>query len=766
MAMNPDKDPTTGEVVSEETGEVVAGALTFEQAHATFKNFITDNRDRNNKNAAIARKLNGEQPWNPRKIKAAGQSWRSNRPTGFMSSLIKRIAPPYKQVIDQLPLLTFSKFRHEADGNDTLEDVFRRAITNCVRRWDGWADFVSQLVDENITYGYAAVGRVNEFTWKPKMFRSDEALFYIGCPQEAKHVKIWGLREDLYVNDMVEILKDPEISAMAGWYTENLAKKLNASTRQYDDKSSQENERVYEDLARENNLASSFTSTVRVIKAGHLFVLDPAGGIDHYLFDRDDGTELFFRRGRYRTMDQCLSLFTAEVGDRTLHGSRGAGRALYNTHVSVEQARNLIQDALHLSGLLLLKKSSAVGTGSSENPSLAVNHPFAIVGDGYEVLEKVKFEIDSEAFFALDRHATQQAEIAVGAFMPGQILDQGGAKRTASEVNYTASIDAQIRAGMLARFAEQMFTLVDQLQQRICSPEVIQAAKLIFDEIAKTNGSRPVFSKDMWESLEAAGQSQGWFFAELSPTLDQDAVECVLEMLEKGLTVAQILALAFSSSRSSVDDAIASQSGALNMVVQRYIADPMIDTVELKRRDISSFVGADAAARLMNVDLSPMSQLKQQRQQLIEMTTLLGGGPVPVDPTDDDLVHLNAIIARVAPLISAELPMESSRKLLSGILPHAEEHVKSAIKKGAKQSDLSEIIGILDEAKAMLGGPSTEGRAAEAVGAVTNQGGFPVTQPPASSGTPPPALSPSTAGIIGAVADPVRPTPPRGNIAQ
>jgi hypothetical protein len=756
-------DPTTGEIVNKETGEIVAGALTFEQAHATYKNFQSDNKDRNTKNAAIARKINGEQPWQPRKLKAAGQSWRSNRPTGFMSSLLKRISPPYKQVIDQLPLLTYSKFRADTDGSDSLEDVFRRAITNCIRRWDGWSDFLAQLIDENITYGYAAVGRVNEFSWRPKMFRSDEALFYVGCPQEASNVKIWGLREDLYVNDMVELLKTPEISQTAGWRIDKLTDKLNASTRQYDDKSSEDNARKYEDLARENNLASSFTSTVRVIKAGHLFVLDPAGGIDHYLFDREDGTELFFRRRRYRTMDQCLTLFTAEVGDRTLHGSRGAGRALYNTHVSVEQARNLIQDALHLSGLLLLKKTSGPGVGSSDNPSLVVNHPFAIVGDGYEVMEKVKFEIDSEAFFALDRHATQQAEIAVGAFMPGQVMDQGGAKRTASEVNYTASIDAQIRAGMLARFAEQMFTLIDQLQRRICSPEVVAAAIAVFEEI-KNTGARPVFDEEMWNSLQQSGQSQGWFQAKLSPTLDQDAVECVLEMLEKGLTAAQILSLAYSPSRSTVDDAIASQSGVLSIIVQRYFADPMVDTVELKRRDIASYIGSDGAQRLLNVDLSPMSQLKQQRQQLIEMTTLLGGSPVPVDPTDDDLTHLNAIMARIAPLISAELPMESSRKLLAGVLPHAEEHIKSAIKKGAKQSDLSEIIGIIEDAKAMLGGPSTEGRAAEAVGAVTNQGGFPASAPPPSSGTPPPAPLPTTSGIIGAVADPVRPTPPSGNI--
>jgi hypothetical protein len=79
-------------------------------------------------------------------------------------------------------------------------------------------------------------------------------------------------------------------------------------------------------------------------------------------------------------------------------------------------------------------------------------------------LRRCRSRLIQRRSFALDRHATMQAEVAVGSFMPGQVLDQQGARRTASEVNYTASIDAQIRAGMLSRFADQMFALIDQLQ--------------------------------------------------------------------------------------------------------------------------------------------------------------------------------------------------------------------------------------------------------------------------------------------------------------
>lgn len=766
-------DASTADIVNPQTGEVLPSVLTFEQAYQTYKNFVSDNRERNNKNAAIARKINGEQPWNPRKLRAAGQAWRSNRPTGFMSSLIKRLTPPYKQVVDQLPLLTYSRFSDQKLGTEANQDVFRRAITDCIRQWDGWSDFMSQLVDEDIGYGYAAVGYEDEFTWKPKMHRSDEAMFYVGCPQLASKVKLWALKEDFFVDDIVEILRNPEAATDAGWRVDNLIKKLNTSSKQFDDKANEENTRVYEDLIRENNLASSFTSSIRVVKAGHIYALNPDGGVDHYIFDRDDGVPLFYRRARYTKMENCLALFTAEVGDRTLHGSRGAGRALYNTHVSIEQARNLIQDALHLSGLLLLRKTQKAGVGSVETPGLTVNHPFAIVGDGYEVLENVKFEINSEAFFALDRHSTMQAEIQIGAFMPGQILDDKGQRRTASEVNYVASIDAQIRAGVLARFADQVFALIDQMQRRICRPLVAQYAQQVHEQIIAT-GKIPVFDIELWNSLVEGGTEGEFFYVELPSYIDHDALRCVLKMIQEGLTLSQISILANSSSRANVDDAIASQSGVLDLIVSKYAMDPIIDTVELKRRDIASKLGASAAERLMNVDLSPMSTLRQQRQQLIELTSMMAGQPMPIDPTDDDKAHLDAMVSRILPMIEQveQIPLESSRQFLELAGQHAEQHFQSAAQKGVRPAELAELRAIFDDVRSLMEQPTTEQQARQSVESATSASAIPATEiaqvASAATGAPnftaPQPMTEETvpSSVVESVANPPRPTPPRG----
>jgi hypothetical protein len=748
-------DATMNDIVNPSTGEVVPSTITFQQAYQTYKNFVSDNRERNSKNAAIARKLNGEQPWNPRKLKASGQSWRSNRPTGFMSSLMKRLMPPYKQIVDQLPLLTYSHFPEKSIGSEAQQDVFRKGITDCIRNWSGWSDFITQLIDEDIGYGYAAVGREDEFSWKPKLHRSDEAMFYVGCPQQAEKVKIWGLKQDYFVDEITEILRDFEVAASAGWRVDNLVKKLNTAGKQFDDRANEANSRVYEDLIRENNLASSFTSSIRVVKAGHIFALNPAGGIDHYIFDRDDGTALFFRRSRYDKMTECLTLFSAEIGDRTLHGSRGAGRALYNTHVSIEQARNLVQDALHLSGLLLMKRTTKVGSGVLESPGLTVVHPFAVVGDGFEVLEKVKFNIDAEAFFNLDKHATTLAEIQVGAFMPGQV-QQSGQARTASEVNYVASIDAQIRAGVLARFADQMFELIDEIQKRICNSETVEYANTVAEQI-KNIGKVPIYDLSLFNKMTELGIDKDFVYIDLPEYIESDAFDCVLKMINEGLSPSQIIILANSKSRSNVDDAIASQSGLIDTVMARYAVDPIIDTVELKRRDIASKLGADAANRLMNVDLSPMSQVKQQRQQILELSSIMNGQEVPVDISDDDMIHLKTIMDRMAPMLQGgQIPYELSKGFMNGAFAHAQQHIQSATQKGVKPGDLKQFQTMIDEAMKMIQQPTTEAAATEAMQPVMSGGAMPATEvavDPMAAATP--------QDIISSVANPTRPQPPR-----
>lgn len=776
--------PNTADIVDPESGLPNEEAvLTAEQAHSTYKELVKDNRERNAKNSAVQRKRDGEQPWSSRKLKAAGQSWRSNRPTGFMQSMLKRLSPPYKQMLDQLPLLTYSKFPSKTMGTEAQQDLFQRKITNTMRQHESWADYLSRLIDEDIVFGYTAAVCLDEYAWMPEIYRGDEILFPVGALQDVDKLELFGVRQNKRVHEVMELLKDPVASATAGWKIDNLVQKLNGSRPEHQDYTGEDNTRLYQDLIRENNMGSSFSSSVRVVKMGHLLALDPSGGVNHYIFDRDDGTPFFFRRKRFRSMRHIISLFSAEIGDRTLHGSRGAGRTLYNTHISVEQARNLVQDALHLSGLIVLKRTKReAGAGSTEGPALSVNHPFAIVGDGYEAVDKVKFEVNSEAFIALDNQATTQAEVAVGAFMPGQIKDSTGEKATASEINYGASIDAQIRAGILSRFADQSFNMTGMIQRRICHPEVLQLAKAVAETIL-AKSAMPIYDKEFWKDLETVNSTEGFALVVLPDYIDPEAVQCCAELISEGLTPQQILILANASPRANVDDAIASQSGVLDMVVSSYVADPMIDTVELKRRHLSSKLGAEAAERLLKADLSPASDAREAFRQLTELSIMLDGNDATIETQDNDIIHLSTLQGRVAPMLqdAAVAPMASSLTFLQRVLAHATGHIQSATQKGTPPKVLAPFQQLVDQMGQFVQQKSIESQAQATIDQATAAGnvpGLPVNiqgggfdpsegqtqQKPAGESLVPdaPPIGATPQDIALSAAAPTRPRPPTG----
>jgi len=103
-------DNATGDVVNPDTLQVKRTFKDCQQAHSAYRRLKQQNVERNRKNQLIQKKLNNEPPYSAKKLESMGQNWRSNRPTGFLSTMVSRLQPPFKQVIEQSPTLTYSKF--------------------------------------------------------------------------------------------------------------------------------------------------------------------------------------------------------------------------------------------------------------------------------------------------------------------------------------------------------------------------------------------------------------------------------------------------------------------------------------------------------------------------------------------------------------------------------------------------------------------------------------------------------------------------------
>jgi hypothetical protein len=692
-----DSDP----IVDPSTLEFRRAISSPEQGYSVIQRLKQDSWGRNEKNAAIMRKFNDEPPYDQSKLEAAKQGWRRNASTGFMSSMVKRILPPYNQIIDQAQFITTARFPGTETQDQPLQQKqldFRFEVTRCIRSWAGWQSFKSQVILENLLFGFTGAGWTDEITWEPRFLRQDEAYFPDGCSQEARLMPLWCHDQNFQIHEMASYLVNPDASTAAGWNIENIVIAINDSKPENRNSGVNADVRKYEDMVRETSLGTSYSVGVKVIKAIHLFVQEVSGKVSHYIYDDRTKNQLFVRLDRFDNMEQNLALMAIEVGNGKLHGSKGAGRILYNTHVSVDQARNLIVDNLMLSGLLILQQ----GENAKPQQALTVTHPLAIIGKGFEVIQ-FNFQVNTEAFMSIDTQQTQIAEVQIGAFMPGQIQDTSGEKRTASEVNYVASIEQELRQGNLARFYAQFQMIVWECQKRICSIENISRAAKLFK--AEQIGLIQRFSQGIVNLMQKMGLELPMQYEIGEPdALNDSAVECCLAMFRKGLSAKEIYELGQAPSFDLTQDTAQDLTAALAACRAAYKGDPNVDQAKLTQLDLGAMLGDRMAEELFIPAEDNTLQSEATRLQLLELTLLLQGEPVPVSPRDFDPVHLQVIQQKMMALVQNPQALTPQMiPILQTVFVHAENHLQQAVTKaGGMNPTLQPFAQMLDEAKKLL----------------------------------------------------------------
>jgi hypothetical protein len=586
---------------------------------------------------------------------------------------------------------------------------------------------LAQTVHENTVFGFCAWSWDDLRDWKPEFCRQDYTFFSIETPQIADATPIWAKKRRYQIAELLPILENEAMSVLAGWNIKNLVRAINNATPAGRTLDSDDDARRYEDWQREGSYGASYENDAKYVELGEILVKEPHGKISRFLFDDKSGDEICTQVDRYNRMSDCLGLFSIEIGSGNLMSSRGAGRDLYNTHVAIDKAHNLIIDDVYLKSLLTLKK----GPNAKPNtPSLVVQHPVAIVPEGYDVIPQ-SMPVDVSSFIQLHQFIANMAEIQLGTFLPAPHIE-GSGNKTASEINRVAAIENQLRQGILMRFARQFSQGVERMQRGICHPEHIKAAA---DLKAKLDLARQGQLKVSWakrEIVDAFDKSN----MELPPFLvpfevpehlDEEAIECCLEMLEKNLPPSDILMLAYSPASELLLDTAAQDSQILDLLIQRYTGNPQINQDALIKLDWVKKMGESIANEvILPKDQVEALAIEATRQQILELQSIIAGNNVPVSPRDNDEVHLDTMVQKLMPLIESVPPgglTPEGVEPLSKAMEHFVNHIQAAQAKGMPAEQLSQYKQALAQAHKHLtqghGTPPPPDVAPAAAGAVS-----------------------------------------------
>jgi hypothetical protein len=705
-----------------------------QQALWIYKRFEINNRKRMGRNKAIEDAYNGAEPYAQADLDAASQGWRSNFSTLFMASLIDRVTPKFVDAIHSMKYLTASQLPPEYGNSDDKTTIFRDKTTKLIREWSGWPDFVAQVAQENVKFGYTAAVFMDELNWRPRTFPQEKLFFDDNTPQFAGQCPIMCVKVDYYIHELVEILRDPEAAEDAGYEVDNIRKAINAAMPPKE--SFLSNPRQLSDLVREGNMYLSYHRQSRMIQTAHIFVMGYDGqGVDHWWInirslnissglsdgsadwqdtnkappdDENNPALLFYAEDVARSMKDVVTLVSFQTGNSKLFGSKGLGRLLVNLDVAINRCRMCFIDAIYQQGLIIAQ------CDEKDIPFMSprVAYPFIWVPKTADI-NKASFDANADAFIALDNKLTAMSEIIAGAFIPGQITIQGGPDQTATEVNIDTQRENEIKQGILNRWWTHMTQCVGVMQRRACSIDNIRAAieYVTARDNAQTEGMKLVTSRN-FELLVAIdpNNSDSYEAAPNLGTADYDAVHYLVGLMDAGISPEEILFISQTSASDFSQDVGVLRDQALTQYAMLARGDPDIDQYKLKEMVTIAQLGPERTKELLIPQQQNTTSLEQSRAQLIEFAAMLEGEPIVVSPRDAHLIHFRALQARVFPMLNQmaqiqpaqAVPPQMMNSVVSAV-QHAEAHLDMLLQsKAVKEKDIEPEIKALKQAQQML----------------------------------------------------------------
>jgi len=569
----------------------------------------------------ILAKYNSERPYRQEDLEEEGLAWKSNFSTKTLANIIERVVPRFVDAVQSLRYVTGSALPDNWPGASFKTDLFRREITNTIRAHPQWIPLLEEIAFENTLFGWAVVGWLDEDTWFPHAFRTDECLIPRGTKQSADLVQLIVLKEVILPHELWEKVKDRDAAEAAGWNLQNAIQAINQAAPPSIKGDYVNWPRLYEDYVRELSLGTSFEEGARVVNLYNVLAVEVDGKVSHYKMADVSGSfiPVFIREDRFNSMRDCLALFSYQRGNGTLHGSKGIGREIYELASIQDRIRNEIVDRLILSGKLIVQGDPA----NLRRYRMTVFGNTVLITSGVQIVEH-KLDTGVEGFLKLDDYLSLLVDQITGATSP-RVLK--GERVTKAQVELFAQREEEIKDAKISRFLSQFAWMVQTMQRRLCSKD----------------------------------------------TDDPIAKELQARLLEH-MTREELNKLAECPVASTVADFTPAQRQQIAVIAAENAGNPLYNARKLEEYKLTALINADFAKDVLLPENDPTEQAEQTRQQQLELLALLDGKPVPVSRRDNHAIHIETVLAiGTSSLEDIQDPGKASA-VIKALVQHVQEH--------------------------------------------------------------------------------------------
>jgi len=614
--------------------------------------------------ARIREKTDGiTPPFSPTIMAHEGKKHKSNMPTGFLESIMGKVAPRLYSYV------TASRYLYTAElpsqdpvtGEKILNRVekterLRSIATNTVRSWAKWYLWLVSYTEEVCRHGHCFIAWLDDEDWRPTLFRMDHGQVPIGTEIMDENVPFFVARDSYMVHELFAKIRDKEIAEEAGWNVENVVESIRNAVPKERPTAGEEGQQIeYEDLVRECSPSWAYFKEANTIEVFHLFATEYDGRVSQYMYDARSEKLLFKMEDRYAKASDVVIPVTFQHGNGRVHGSYGVGHLLWDLATQVEKARNAAMDGLRARGRMTLTVPSASDLNKAR---LIIQDDATWVVGAQANMNSGTLPDTVDAHITFDRYMRELALAKIGAFYPPPQIP--GLERTATESNIAAMREEETRRSIVDYYLRHFSLIMQTIVRRLFNPNSSdEAAKAAYREALNTCSAREI---EIWSNTPA--------------------------------------------SASVIKFTRAEDMGIIQFLTTK-IGNPRYNQEKLERIQTALTIGTSYADDIILPEEDQTVQAEAVRQQTLELLALEKGEAVPVSPRDNDEIHISMLMGeqdqggRWGNGAIAALIASGNIQGAQAAMEHWSQHVEQMNAKGTlgeKQNDAKSFARQISEA--------------------------------------------------------------------
>lgn len=589
--------------------------------------------------AKILNQLNGGKPFNPTKLAALGQNWRSNFNFGDAESALEQTQISYWRMVHDVSSLTECTLHIDSQHASGWEQIFQKNYDRFVDDWgDVYVNHYMQFSYNHLAFGFGACNWRNPDTPRWRAMRAGSILVPKNTKAVSSEVEMALVKDEMTIAELWRLIRTKSArskSADLGWNVTALRKLL----KEHINGNLQDPEEDPLDIHDAiQNKSESLSAQKGPIKLVHLHILDYDEKVSHMIIPRAVGTQVheflfdnFNSKRRKKTIQESIAFVFYSVQSGYIHGVKGFGHRNYQPSIAINRVKNRFLDATILDGL----NFTDVGGGNTRD-EIAIQHigAVSIFPDNLQAIQHPSGQPRSQIALQM-LETTRDTNNAQYREQSNQIQDT----ETATQARILASMQSQVDMASTTLYLKQ-------LENNILNPQFVRLRR---------RGNPDPDAKKFKERCLADGMPEEIF---------HDADLTVATGADPGAASAAVraeLANEFIHLRGS---RFVNERGAIEMRAQN--------------------VGGARAVKKLVIPEDGMEDLDAQNEAIIENATMGQGIALPAAPRHNHIKHIETHLEPLLGMIdqmaagqangaAANLSVEQVISLET-VIPHVEEH--------------------------------------------------------------------------------------------